>query len=73
MNENPEIKLSDFFQQLEEKQIAPINLKDEVFKSLDSLTLVSEFFSLFTDKFVRTELGFIDEIMDKENKDSEIE
>ncbi|MFT5885162.1 MAG: hypothetical protein ACI9IP_001622 [Arcticibacterium sp.] len=59
--------LEEFLKNIKGEQ-APVELKKEVFKSLDSMEVVIDIFDLFTAKFAKVETQFID-ILTKEKKD----
>ncbi len=61
--ENPELQsvLEKKFSQLNpENNLAPEDLKGEVFDTLNSMLLLGDLVDLFTVKFARTELNFLD-------------
>ena len=61
--EGQELKtvLEQKFRQLnEENESAPVELKQEVFNTLNSLIMVGDLVDLFTVKFAQTELSFLD-------------
>ncbi len=60
--ENPEVRaaLESRFQELEPTENAPQELKQEVFNTLETLQLVADLADLFTVKFSKTKLDFLD-------------
>ena len=48
------------FRQMQPKEPAPEQLKREVFSTLDSIQLVADVLDVFTIKFMKTEVDFID-------------
>ena len=47
----------------------PEELKEEVFNSLDSLTLLGDFMDLFTSKFAATNMKIVEAISDEEKEE----
>ncbi|MEM9820119.1 MAG: hypothetical protein AAF985_03575 [Bacteroidota bacterium] len=60
--EHPEIRaaLSERFGVMRVNEEAPKELKKEVFNTLDTIQLFADIADLFTIKFTRTELDFLD-------------
>lgn len=60
--ENPEIRaaLESRFKELDATEKAPEALKEEVFSTLETMQLIADFTDLFTVKFSRTQLSFLD-------------
>ena len=60
--ENPEIRaaLETRFKELDATEKAPEALKKEVFSTLETMQLIADFTDLFTVKFSRTQLDFLD-------------
>lgn len=72
--ENNEIKnnLEEKFKQLLPDEKAPEGLKEEVFSTLDTFTLLGDIVDLFTAKFTATEAEFLN-IHQQDNLSNEAE
>ena len=62
LSDKVEQNLENQFQGLKEDTEMPKDLKEEVFNTLDTLTLLGDFVDLFTTKFGQSETDLIDVI-----------
>ncbi len=60
-----------FFEMNQDQELAPADLKQEVFSTLNSLIMVGDLVDLFTVKFAQTELTFLDPSIEEDWDNSE--
>ena len=65
--------LQEQFEQLESKVEAPVDLKKEVFSTLDSFNLLGDILDLFTAKFGETEVKLMNMVSDSDENGTEKE
>lgn len=59
--------MEEKFKDLNDRKEPPKEVKDEVFKTLDSMQLMADILDLFTFKFIETEVSMIENIVREEN------
>lgn len=63
-----QLHIEQLFQKMLPAEDAPVEVKEEVFNTLDTLNLVGDFVDLFTAKFTQAETEFLDLLSDEDSE-----